>query len=274
MKLTRPVIRYLGSKWTLAPWIIKHLAPHDVFVSPFGGSASVLLQKSRSKIEVYNDLDERIVNVFKILRDPEKAQALIYQLFLTPWSRKEFELGIEVSDDLVEDARRTIFRSFAGHAGVGTMQRCGFRAKAQLTSYRSASLVWADHYKSLWTAAERLRGVVIECKDAFDVIDQQDGEAVLFYVDPPYFGASSAEDYKHTLTKNAHVRLARVLKSVRGKVVLSGYHSDLYDELYKDWKFVEKESYSDGYNPRMEVLWLCPKTTEDLSNQVKSLGLF
>src|ERR1041385_943962 len=87
---TRPVVRYHGGKWNLAPWIISHFPPHRIYVEPFGGAASVLLQKPRSYAEIYNDLDQEVVNVFRILRDRKAARELERLLRLTPFARDEF----------------------------------------------------------------------------------------------------------------------------------------------------------------------------------------
>ena len=110
---TRPVIRYFGGKWTLAPWIISFFPKHLTYVEPFGGVASVLLRKEPAPVvDVYNDLDHRIVNIFRILRDPVKSERLRELVEMTPFSREEFELSYADDSELdeLEAARLHLLR--------------------------------------------------------------------------------------------------------------------------------------------------------------------
>ena len=84
----RPLLRYHGGKWLLAPWIISHFPAHRVYVEPFGGAASVLIRKERSYAEVYNDLDSEVVNLFRVLR--AQPDDLVHAIELTPFARDEF----------------------------------------------------------------------------------------------------------------------------------------------------------------------------------------
>ena len=86
---SRPLVRWLGGKWSFAPKILNLISdiPHGVYVEPFGGSASVLLQKAPVRVEVYNDLDSNLVNLFRMIR--EKPEDLIRALQLTPYSLEE-----------------------------------------------------------------------------------------------------------------------------------------------------------------------------------------
>ena len=86
MSVKRPIVRYHGGKWKLAPWIIANMPQHRVYVEPFGGAASVLLRKPRAYAEIYNDLDGEIVNLFRVLRDATSAALLFAQVRLTPFA--------------------------------------------------------------------------------------------------------------------------------------------------------------------------------------------
>lgn len=131
--MDRPVLRYFGGKFLLAPWIISNMPKHRVYVEPFGGAASVLMQKPRAHAEIYNDLDDRIVNVFRVFQNKESALELKRLLEMTPFSRKEFELSSEDSLNPIESARRTIIRSFMGFGADSVCEpsrATGFRSNS------------------------------------------------------------------------------------------------------------------------------------------------
>ena len=126
---TRPALRYHGGKWRLAPWLLTLMPPHRVYTEPFGGGASVLLRKPRAYGEIYNDLDGEVVNVFRMLRD--RGAELQRLLELTPFARAEFRQAYEpCGDDPIEQARRTIARSFMGFGSSATGENSGFRASS------------------------------------------------------------------------------------------------------------------------------------------------
>lgn len=131
--MRRPVLRYHGGKFRLAPWIVSFFPKHRVYVEPYGGAASVLMRKPRAFGEVYNDMDEEVVNVFRVLRDPQLAGDLQRLLELTPYARKEFYQAYEpmtdeeaMADGGVERARRTIIKAFMGF-GSDAIHRPGPR---------------------------------------------------------------------------------------------------------------------------------------------------
>mgnify|MGYP001619158592 CR=1 FL=1 len=261
--VSRPIVRYHGGKFLLANWIISHFPPHRVYVEPFGGGGSVLMRKPRSYAEVYNDLDGEIVNVFRVVR--YRGDELRRALELTPFAREEFLLSYEPSDDPVEQARRTIARSFMGFGSAAACgEVSGFRANSNRLGTTPAQ-DWRNYPDSLPAAIDRLRGVVIENRDATEVMRQHDGPDTLHYVDPPYHhdtrargDRNSVKSYKHEMTDDQHRDLASALKNLQGMVVLSGYRCPLYDDLYAGWGRIDRAAHADGGRDRVESLWLSP----------------
>lgn len=269
----RPIVRYHGGKWRLAPWIIAHLPQHRVYVEPYGGGGSVLLRKPRSYAEVYNDLDGEMVNLFRVARD--NGRELLEQLRMTPFARTEFAEAWEPAAAPLEQARRTVVRAFMGFGSAAiTLMRApakrarggapgtGFRANSNRSGTTPAH-DWKNYPDALDAIIERLRGVVIENKNALDLMPQHDGDETVYYVDPPYVAETRDKggDYRYEMTDSDHERLAEALHGLTGAVVLSGYGCDLYDRLYSGWQRIERAAHADGARKRVEVLWLsknCP----------------
>lgn len=254
----RPIIRYHGGKWKLADWIASYLPAHRIYVEPFGGAASVLLRKPRSYAEIYNDLDAELVNLFRVARD--EGDRLRRALELTPFARDEFRLSYECHDDPVEQARRTVARAFMGFGTNSHNRPTGFRAVSN-ASGTTAAHDWRNYPAAFTAIVQRLQGVVIENRDALEVMSAQDGPDTVFYVDPPYVPATRDRgwDYRFEMTPEDHEKLAVFLHSLKGGVVLSGYACELYDLLYADWRQVMARAYADGGTVRTEVLWLSPR---------------
>lgn len=277
-KVKRPVLRYHGGKFLLAPWIISHFPKHKVYVECFGGAASVLMRKSRSYAEVYNDKWDTVVNVFKVLRDSKLACELERQLRLTPFSRTDFEqcseINISTESCPVEKARLTILRSFAGFGSASTNAKhaTGFRANSH-RSGTTAAHDWKnfpDHIKSF---VERLQGVTIENKDYRAVIDQHDGIETLIYLDPPYVHSTRNMQrgnaaYAFEMTEQDHMDMADKLSGIKGMAVISGYDNELYRILFKSWQKVERKAFADGAVERTECLWLNDRASKLLNKKL------
>jgi DNA adenine methylase len=258
-------MRYHGGKFRIAPRVIALFPEHRRYVEPFGGGAGVLVRKPRVAAEVYNDLDGEVVNVFRVLRDPRRARRLKAALEMTPFSRVEFNLSYEPHREPVEQARRTIMRSFMAFGTTHRRaSRSGFRA-AQIQRNTTSAWDFRTWTESLALFTSRLRGVVIENRAGVDVIVQQDHTDTLFFCDPPYVRATRSSlkghgrkdgAYAHEMTDADHAALAGVLRGIEGMAVVCGYACALYDrELYPDWHRVELKTVADGAKPRVEVLW-------------------
>jgi DNA adenine methylase len=267
-KLRRAVLRYLGGKWRLAPWVIEHLPPHRIYVEPFGGAGSVLLRKPRSQVEVYNDLDEEIAGVFTVIQDPVQCQALMRRLRRVPYGRVAFEQSFIPSTDPVVRAQRAITRAYLSfhHGSLFDLRKHTF-ADARHRTGHSKSHEWLSYPRTLPFVRRRLAGVVIERRDALDVIRAQDTPSTLFYVDPPYVPSTRSDtSYRCELTEERHVELLDHLRAIKGMVVLSGYPSALYDKALPGWQRAEMPTRAAGSSrPRREVLWLSPTASRALA---------
>lgn len=252
----------------IAPWIISHFPKHRVYVEPFGGAGSVLMRKERAYAEIWNDLDQEVVNLFRVLRSDD-AERLVRDLCLTPFSRTEFDDAYQPSVDRVERARRLVVRSFMGFGSNGHNRITGFRANSSRSGTTPAH-DWASYPDALRLVVERLRGVTVESKDACAIMQQHDAETTLHYVDPPYVFETRSDlskDYAHELSNEQHAELLAVLRGLSGMVVLSGYPCALYDDALKGWLRVERKAFADGAAQRTEVLWINPACANRLDGQ-------
>lgn len=143
------------------------------------------------------------------------------------------------------------------------------RGNLSLKSWASAerctpAVEWAGWPEQIPAFTRRLQGVLIENAPAIEVIQRQDKLGALHYVDPPYVhstrssrqGGRGGMGYAHEMKDADHRELAAVLRGVRGMVMLSGYRSALYDELYGDWARFEHKASADMGQARIECLWL------------------
>lgn len=277
----RPVLRWHGGKWLLAPWIITHFPAHDVYVEPFGGAGSVLMRKPRSYAEVWNDLDHDAVNLFRVLRGPD-ADRLVAMLRLTPFARKGFDEAYEETDDDVERARRLVIRSFHGFGSDGHngARPTGFRANSNRSGTTPAH-DWVNFPDNLVAVIDRMQGVVIENRPAMQVMAAHDGPDTLHYCDPPYVHStrskaknSSRKNYRHEMTDADHAKLLDFILALKGMVVISGYAHPLYETALAGWSRHEKTALADGARERTEVLWVNPACADALRQEHNSGPLF
>ena len=218
----------------------------------------MLLRKPRAYAEVYNDLDGEIVNLFVQAR--ENGEALAKLVELTPFARSEFAESYSSSSEPLEQARRTLIRSFMGFGSNAHNKATGFRANSNHSGTPPAH-DWMNYPDALRITIQRLRGIVIENRDALKCMQQHDGLETLHYVDPPYVMSTRSDkhsDYSHEMTDEDHQVLATGLKELGGMVIVSGYRSALYDSLYGGWKRIDRAAHADGAAKRIESLWLSP----------------
>lgn len=252
----KAVMKYPGSKWSIANWIIGFFPGHHSYLEPFLGSGAVLFNKPRSNIETVNDLDGNVVNLFDWIRkDPEK---LAHQIYYTPYARQVYEEAFFMeAEDSFEKAVNFYIRLNMGHGFRTNGEKVGWKNDVQGRERSYASQDWCNLPGKIMQAAERLRGVQIENKPAVELVRRFNSPNVLVYADPPYvLGTRNGRQYRHEMDDKAHLELLDALSAHKGKVLLSGYDNDLYNDCLRGWHREETTCYSQVCSKKKEVLWM------------------
>lgn len=267
-----PPLKWHGGKHYLARHIVS-LMPRSstVYCEPFAGGLAVLLARDPSgSAEIVNDLDQHLTTFWRVLQDDEAGRELIRRLDFTPFNELEWDracdlLGRHDRGETLDPVTRAwaffvqVRQSLAGRrdtfAPLSTK-----RVRRGMGEQASA---WLTSKSGLDQVRHRLARVQVVCRDAVDVIRQHDGPETLFYCDPPYLGTTRAVPcvYAHEMGQADHERLLATLAAVRGKVILSGYPSRLYDAALVGWRRVELQqpNHAAGGKSKREMtecLWL------------------
>ena len=259
---------WYGGKAYYAKWIIDRFPKHRVYIEPFGGAANILLRKRPSDVEVFNDLDERVINFFRVLRSPEQLRELQRLTTLTPYSRKEFGDLAEMPEpgEPIERAWWFFVRCRQALGGIGMSQ---ITASSWASSARTRRMMaepvskYLSAIEGLEVIAERFRTVLIECLPALMLVQRYDSDDVFFYCDPPYLPETrhngEASTYGKEMSREDHSFMLESLRNCKGAVMISGYASELYDSTLKGWTRREMEGKAHLANSgqsRTEVIWM------------------
>jgi DNA adenine methylase len=259
--LTGPVLKYRGSKWRLAPWIIAQFPPHTTYIEPFFGSGAVFFSKAPVAHEILNDLSGDVVNLFRMVREHGRALAALIQM--TPWSRAEYDASYAACDERLEAARRFLVRCWqAQHLDFTRHTAWRHHGPA---AHTAVTVLWAQLPHRLLQAVARLQQAEIECLPALQVIAKHARSDVLLYVDPPYVLQTRGRRrlYAKEMQDDEHVQLLQALNAHPGPVVLSGYPSHLYEQHLGRWQRSEAPAIAEGGGRRTEVLWVKPARLSD-----------
>lgn len=252
----KALMKYPGSKWNIAKWIIDLFPEHHSYLEPFFGSGAVLFNKQRSNIETVNDLDGNVVNLFEwIKNDPER---LAHEIYYTPYARQVYEDAFQVvPEDSFKKAVNFYIRLNMGHGFRTNGEKVGWKNDVQGRERSYASLDWCKLPEKIRYASERLRGVQIENKPAVDLIQRFNFKNVLIYCDPPYvLETRHGKQYQFEMTDKEHEELLNVLLQHKGPVIISGYDTDLYNSVLQGWTKYERTAYSQVASKRKEIIWL------------------
>lgn len=258
------VFGWYGGKFSHLEWLLPLLPDAHHYCEPFAGSAAVLINRSPSSVETYNDIDGEVVNFFRVLRD--SPEDLIRAIAITPFSREEFHNAVSNKESSIaelERARQFFVRARQARTGLAQTATLGRWANCKKTSRGGMSGVvsrWLGSVEHLPEVAERLLSVQIDNRPAIDIVELYDDVDTLFYCDPPYLHSTRGDSkaYGFELDEYEHRELAVALQRCVGKVAVSGYRCDLMDELYADWRrFDAPEKYCHSVKQlRQEALWM------------------
>lgn len=252
----KAILRYPGSKWRISKWIISHFPDHKSYLEPFFGSGAVLFNKPSSPIETIKDLNGDVINLFKVIRDnPDELARLVWA---TPHCRDEYENAWEghPENDL-EKAQQFLIKSLQSF-GFRCCEKTGWKMDVIGRERAYAVQHWNDLPEIIMLAANRLKQVQVENKDAISLIQKFNHHGVLIYADPPYLlSTRSRKQYDFEMTsEQEHRDLLKVLINHKGYVVISGYDNLLYDEYLSGWYKAKIQSNAEKGLHRVETIWM------------------
>ena len=238
----RPPFKYYGGKYYLTPWITSLFCQHEVYLEPFGGAASVLLNKPISKKEIYGDLNQNTVNLMRFIQ--QNNDLLTTKLSEIQCKEEVFyEWKKKICDNELDSAIKTFVIHRMSRGGVG-----GSFSKSN-RSYRGMSeneASWMSGIENLNLISSRLQQVEITCSPAIELMKKHEGEKSLFYLDPPYMRKLRSTPwsvYSVEMDDSQHEELLEFVKNNKSKIVISGYPSELYNESLKNWNKSNKSSF-------------------------------
>lgn len=255
------VLKYPGSKWSTAGWIISFFPENYeklTYSEPYFGSGAVFFNKKRSTVETINDIDGNVVNLFRVIR--ENPDELAQMIKNTPWAREEYKDSYQQTGEPMEDARRFLVRMWQA-IGAKSSDITGWRNV--IKGINGNLPHWHNRLPDrILETAERLKHtetcvVQIENQPALKIIERYNRQNVLLYVDPPYLlSTRSGRIYKHEMTDSEHGELLEILKSHKGKVILSGYENPMYNQYLGGWHKEHKNCLKESGLMATETLWM------------------
>lgn len=265
---SRPALRYYGGGWLRAEWTIGHFPVHNAYCEPCFGAGSILAKKPIAPFEVVNDLDGRVINFFRVLR--EQPDQLLEQINLTPWAENELASCHPVSPLPLEDARRFFAICWMSIQGGPNPSKSSFRWTINRFTAPPSDAIGRD---DLLVMARRLKNVQILNRQAHEVVRPFLGNPdSLIYFDPPYLAIARATSrgYNHEPSPAWHRYMAILLRQSAGAVVVAGYASRLYQRIYEvyGWRRVEREFSANSGSSGMECLWLNPRCQDLLAAEM------
>jgi DNA adenine methylase len=265
-------LKWHGGKHYIAEWVIEHFPDATTwthYVEPYFGGGSVLLRLKLGKSEYVNDINSNLTSFWLILQNDERFAEFMRKVEQTPFSEVEYkraQLLLENTEQLSEVRRAWAFFVVARQSRQGLCKDFATMSKTRTRrGMNEQASSWLSAIDGLADVRDRMRGVVISCRPALEVIRRQDDAKTLFYLDPPYLHETrvTKQDYQHEMTPEDHEDLLAVLGEIKGRFVLSGYRSKMYNDFAEafGWRMVSREidnkASSKSKKPtKEECLWM------------------
>lgn len=278
MKKLTPPLKFHGGKYYLAPSIIKLMPPHLTYAEPFFGGGHVLIQKDPEGVnEIVNDINTSLIQFWHVMREPDLFYAFRNRVASTPFGPWMWEVACTNAKTVwkhFDDAPNysnliayvtncfVLWRQSLAGRGDAPAPLSTFRIRRGMNEQVSA---WVSTIEGLPAVHQRLMRVAICNEDFEEFINRVDTPKTLFYCDPPYLQATrkSKNVYEHEMTVDDHRRLLDTLGSIKGKFILSGYPSSMYETWAKKrgWhtrSITVPNNAAGGKKKRMmqETLWM------------------
>lgn len=264
----RPPIKIHGGKWYLRDFIIENFPDgyeNLTYIEPFCGGASVFFNKKPSAEEVIGDINQGLIFILKALRD--EPQEFISKLKKIRYTETVFKKALQKSqkkefDDYVEHATNEYVLRRMSRGGMKKAFAWSDRKRGGQPGDVNA---WKTMLKELPRISQRLQKTTILCSNFVDILKVWDEDNSLFYLDPTYLHSTRSESatkvYENEMTVEDHMNLLHLAKNARGKVIISGYSSPLYNRILKNWR-VKKKNIANHSSQvkikerRVEMLWM------------------
>lgn len=247
---TLSLLRWAGGKGRQLGDLLPLIPQTRIYCEPCSGGLSVLLNRQRSEVEIVNDLDGALINLYTVVRDDSQFDEFVRLLDYTPYSREEFESCLTF-EGLADPVRRAVaFYTVINQSISG--KRLASRGDWARGRADNLAARWFQRQEKLGLIHERMRHVQIECRDALDILQEWDTPDTTFYIDPPYVLETRSQRKYYAVEPDDewHEKMVDVLLNVQGYVVLSGYNHPIYDRL------IENGWWTDTYGAKaiMEVV--------------------
>lgn len=265
---------WTGGKFYIADWIVSLIPKHKIYVEPFFGAGWVFFKKPKSKIEVINDIDDRVYALFKVLSDEELFQSFVEKIWFVGASEKlYYEMLARLKSKELDLVDKAVAFFYVNRFAISGNLSENF---ALWRSNKNKALSYEGVKDRLLAIHRRLRGVAVLNRDWKDVVLKYDSEETLFYLDPPYVldtRPNSKGIYAYEMSNEEHKELVDICLRLKSKVILSGYKNKIYERLEEHgWVRLDREvvlssiAVSKGKKKprRIESVWMNYEVGESL----------